>query len=70
MKLPEDFIHHEGTSRPQCWVRNETDDTASVYHDNYTADDLLRLAKWCEQAARYLQWVRKQEDIRNTSKTR
>lgn len=69
MKLPEDFIHHEGTSRPQCWIRNETDDTAVIHQENYKAEDLRRLAKWCIEAAEYIEW-QLQESTKNTKRMR
>jgi len=68
MKLPNDFVHHEGTGRPQCWLRDGVLDTAYVYQDQYTARDLRRLARWCIEAAEYIECVLKQEDTKNTGK--
>jgi uncharacterized protein YaeQ len=67
VKQPKDFIHHDGTDRPDCWIRNETDDMAYIHHVQYTAPDLRRLAKWCTEAAEYIECM--QGDILKSTKT-
>jgi hypothetical protein len=69
MKLPNDFIHHDGTGRPQCWVRNDSIDMATIYQDNYNIADLKRLAKWCAEAAEYLECKQSIDVSKSTKRT-
>ena len=51
---PKDFVLEDGDTLPKCWHRFGA---VVVFQQKLSVRDLRSLAKWCDEAALYKEWV-------------